>query len=60
MNRSWFIFYGHKLGMSRAETLTTPYGEMMDMMSCMAIFNGSLKQKVKPRAWAFDDAMALR
>jgi len=46
--------------MSRAETLSTPYGEMMDMLSCMAILNGSMKQKIKPKAWAFDDALALR
>lgn len=31
--------------MSKAEILCTPIGEMLDMMACMAIFEGGAKEK---------------
>ena len=46
--------------MSKQEILCTPYGEMMDMMACMAIENGSLKQIPPKRVWNYDEAIALR
>lgn len=45
MNESWFVFFGHQLGMSRQETLSTRYGEMLDMISCLAIYNGGADEK---------------
>lgn len=45
--------------MSKREILVTRYGEMVDMITCMAIENGVAKEK-KQRHWSFDDAMALR
>ena len=42
MNLSWYLFYGRKLGMSKAEILATTTGEMADMMACMAIYSGNL------------------
>lgn len=59
MNLAWYLFYGRKLGMTKAEILCTPLGEMQDMISCMAIYNGSAKQKIHQK-WLFDDAIALR
>lgn len=56
MNRSWFIFYGLKLGMTRQETLLTRYGEMLDLISCLAISNGAEEK----RHMSFDEMLALR
>lgn len=53
------IFYGRMLGMSKQEIMVTKYGEMADMISCFAIYNGS-KPKKKPKKWTFDEAIALR
>lgn len=45
--------------MSRDETLLTRYGEMLDMIECMAIANGA-EPKKKEKKMAFDDIMNLR
>ena len=34
--------------MSKQEILCTPIGEMLDMLSCLAIYEGGLKEK-KPK-----------
>lgn len=57
MNRSWFVFYGLQLGMTRQETLDTPYGEMLDLINCLAIYNGGADEK---RKLTFDEIMNLR
>ena len=36
----------------------TRYGEFMDMMACLAIYNGKVKEK--PKKLSFDDALKLR
>ena len=41
MNERWFVYYGLKLGMSKKETMRTGYGEMLDLIDCMAIDNGA-------------------
>ena len=46
--------------MEKREILCTPYGEMVDMISCMAIYNGTARQKKKKKKWKFEDAIALR
>lgn len=33
--------------MSREETLATRYGEMLDLIACMSIYNGRATQKKK-------------
>lgn len=38
---AWFLFYGRQLSMSRSEILCTKYGEMLDMIACLAIYNGA-------------------
>lgn len=57
MNLSWFLFYGRLLNMSKQEIIVTRYGEMSDMISCYAIFNGAEPKKKK---MDFDEAMRLR
>lgn len=38
----WFLYFGRKLGMSKAEILRTDLGEMYDMISCQAVIeNGA-------------------
>ena len=48
--------------MAKQEILVTPMGEMQDMISCFAIFNGSAKP-AKPRRekknLTYDEIMAL-
>ena len=51
------IFYGHQLNMTRQETINTTLGEMNDLISCLAIYNGNAKERTKR---SFDDALALR
>lgn len=60
INRAWFIFYGHELGMSRDETLDTIYGEMVDNISLLAVYNRTaeiVEEKKKP---SFDEIMEMR
>jgi len=47
LNLSWYLFYGRKLGMSKAEILATTTGEMSDMFACMSIYSGAMRQKKK-------------
>jgi len=47
------------MGMSKQEILVTPFGEMQDMMACMAIFEGRAVPK-KKKKWTFDEAIKLR
>lgn len=54
---SWYIFYGHQLNMTKQETLCTRYGEMNDLISCLAIYNGHAEEKKK---MSFDEALMLR
>ena len=51
------IFYGHQLNMSRQETINTTLGEMCDLISCLAIYNGNAKEKTRR---SFDEALSLR
>lgn len=57
MNRSWFIFYGLQLGMTRQEVFDVPYGEMVDLINCLAIYNGGAEEK---RKLTFDEILNLR
>lgn len=40
--------------------MCTRYGEMLDMISCFAIYNGQAKEKRKKKVFSFDEAIALR
>ena len=45
------------LNMSRQETLATRWGEMNDLIACLAIYNGKAKEKKK---LSFEQAIMLR
>lgn len=47
------------LNMSKQEIICTRYGEMCDMISCFAIYNGATPKKEK-KTWSFDEVMKLR
>lgn len=44
--------------MSKQEIVVTPFGEMMDMISCLAIYNGTAKPK--KRKLTYLEAIKLR
>ena len=44
--------------MTKQEIIVTRYGEMSDMISCYAIFNGA--EPKKSRKLSYDEAMKLR
>lgn len=57
LNKAWYLFYGYQIGLSRQETLTTIYGEFMDLISCLSIYNGADQKKKKID---FDEVINLR
>lgn len=60
MNLSWYLFYGRKIGMSKREILVTEFGEMMDMIACLSIFDGNAVPKRSRTITSFDEAIKLR
>ena len=46
--------------MQKQEILNTRYSEMLDMVSCLAIYNGAEPKKRKKILTDFDAVMALR
>ena len=46
--------------MARRETLITRYGELLDMILCLAIFEGRAEEKPRKRTYAIFDALELR
>lgn len=46
--------------MDKAEILDTRYGEMLDMINCLKIFNGNARQKKQRRRLSYDEAINLR
>ena len=45
------------LNMTRQETLNTLYGEMLDLISCLAVYNGTAVPK--PEKLSFEEAIML-
>lgn len=45
--------------MQRQEIMCTRYGEMLDMIACLAVYHGA-KLKKKQKHWTFDEAMKVR
>lgn len=43
--------------MSRQEIMATDYGEFMDMIACLQIYEGNAVQK---KIWTYDEVIALR
>lgn len=46
--------------MDKREILATPYGEMLDMISCLSVYQGSVRVKKKKKKMSFEEVMALR
>lgn len=44
--------------MSRQEIIVTKYSEMVDMITCLSIYNGSMVPKTTKKIYNFDAAMA--
>lgn len=50
------MFYGiHEFGMTREQVLTYPYGEFIDLISCLSVYNGGAEEKDK---LSFDEVLA--
>lgn len=60
MNRSWFIYYGYQMGLTRKETICTRYGEFMDLMACDAITKGQAKYKKPARRMTTEEMLKVR
>ena len=45
--------------MTGAEVMATPLCEMLDMISALAIYNGTAKLKRPAHEWTFDEVLAL-
>lgn len=45
--------------MTKREISVTRLGEMVDMISCLAVYEGRAKYKAPKRRMSFDEAMAL-
>lgn len=55
MDHTWLVFYGHQMGMSRQEINGTIYGQMLDLISCLAIYGGAEpeaeEKSMEPLEW---------
>lgn len=58
LNWAWFVFYGHMLNMTENEVRHTPYGMMLDLIDCLAIYKGAAHQKEKKLT--YDEIMQLK
>lgn len=58
MNRSWFLFYGRRCGMTKQEIMVTTFGELNDMISCLSIYEGGA-EPASPKL-TYDQIMNLR
>jgi hypothetical protein len=47
------------LNMSRRETLTTRYGEMCDMIACLAIYNRTAEPEERRTISRLEDALEV-
>lgn len=59
MTLAWCLFYGRKIGMSKAEILVTELGEMKDMIACLAIYNGTARFKSRSTVTNFDKTLEV-
>lgn len=46
--------------MDKREIMVTRVAEMLDMISCFAVYNGAANQQAKKRRLSYDEAIALR
>lgn len=57
LNLSWFLFYGRILNMPRQEIIATRFSEMLDMITCLSIYNGNVEPDHSIND--FDDAIQI-
>lgn len=48
------------VGMGKNEILITKYGEMLDMINCLAIYNGNAEEKPKIKHYSFEEIIEWR
>ena len=60
LNLAWFKFYGLRFGLTITEAVNMRFGEMMDLITCEAIYSGAQKPKAVKKHYTFDEAMKLR
>ena len=48
------------MNMNRQEVMCTRFGEMMDMIACLSIYNGSAEPVSKKKNRTYDEMIALR
>lgn len=53
------MYYGRKMGMKEPEILLMRYGDMMDMIACIAIDAGGAEQKIR-RKMSYEEVTRLR
>lgn len=46
--------------MSRAETFSMKWGEMLDLINCMSIHQGGAEPKARKKKLSFEEAIKLR
>lgn len=46
--------------MQRQEILNTRYGEMIDMITCLAIYNGRAEEKPEKKHYKFEEIIEWR
>lgn len=46
--------------MDRQEIINTRYGEMLDMIACLSIYNGGAQPKKKKKIMSYDDVINMR
>ena len=60
----WILFYGrHEFHMTRQEIMMTRYGEMLDLISCLSVYNGSARLINGSRSHHitnYDEAISVR
>ena len=54
----WILFYGvHEFGMTPNQVLRSKRGVMLDLIACLAVYNGTADEKKK---LSFDEVMRLK
>lgn len=48
------------MNMDKHDVLLTRYGEMLDLIDCLSIYNGAAEPKRQAVALSYDEAIALR
>lgn len=58
------LFYGRQLNMNEQEIMNTTFGEMIDLISCLSIYNGGYDDDdfapPKKKITDYEAAMRLR